>query len=233
MNKNGFINELKNRNIVCNEQQFSLIEDIIKTTLETNKKFNLTAITNYDEFLEKMVFDSALGLRDIDLSNKKVIDVGTGAGFPGLILYVLCNDINLTLLDSTSKKINYLKEYANSHNFNIDTVAARCEDYSRKNIEQYDYAYARAVAHLSILLELIAPLLKIGGTFVALKGPGALQEIEESKNALKKLGLKVEKIIEDELPESHDKRFIIHIKKIEKTPRKYPREYKDIKSLPL
>ena len=139
----------------------------------------------------------------------------------------------LTLLDSTSKKINYLNQYCLKNNYRVDTICDRIEEYAKKHIEQYDFAYARAVASLNVLLEIISPLLKVGGTFVALKGKDAEEEIKASANALKKLNLEVTNVINETLPESQEKRTIIHIKKVKSTPRKYPREYSVIKRLPL
>ena len=100
-----------------------------------------------------MIFDSAIGLTDLDLSNKKVLDIGTGAGFPGVVLYLLNPEMDITLLDSTAKKINLLKDYANENGYKYQTVVARAEDYAKANKEKYDYVFARAVAPLNILLE--------------------------------------------------------------------------------
>lgn len=233
MNKDSLLTSLSEKGIKCSETQLANLFDLMSSTLTTNEKFNLTAITSEEEFLEKMIYDSALGLLDVDLSNKKVIDVGTGAGFPGMVLYILNPNTNLTLLDSTSKKINYLKEYCSIKNYKVNTICDRIEEYSRKHIDGYDFAYARAVASLNILVEIISPLLKVGGTFVALKGKDADEEIKACANAIKKLNLEVSSVSYETLPESKEKRTIIHIKKLKSTPRKYPREYSVIKRLPL
>ncbi len=233
MNKELLIKELTKRDISCNEETADELIKFMRHVLAWNEKFNLTAIKDEDTFLEKMIFDSAIGLTDLDLSNKKVLDVGTGAGFPGVVLYLLNKKANITLLDSTAKKINLLKNYAYDNDFGYHTVVARAEDYARNNREQYDYVFARAVAPLNILLELCLPLLKVGGTFIALKGPGAEEEIVQSQNALKKLNCRVNKIIVDELPESSETRNIVYIVKDKETNKKYPRDYKDIKKLPL
>lgn len=227
------LKELNELEINCSNEQLNLLETFMKVTLETNEKFNLTAITNPDDFVEKMIFDSALALHDLDLTNKSIIDVGTGAGFPGMILKILEPKANVVLLDSTAKKINHLLGFAKEQNINVEGVDARAEDYARNNREKFDYATARAVSQLNILLELIIPMLKVGGTFIALKGQGYEDEINNSKEALRRLNCRIGQIYEFELPESHEKRAIIHIVKEKETNKKYPRQYTDIKRQPL
>lgn len=233
MNKEKLLIELEKRDIPCNEEQANQLEKFMHHTLSWNEKFNLTAIKDEESFMEKMIFDSAIGLTDLDLTDKKVIDIGTGAGFPGVVLYILNPKTGLTLLDSTSKKIELLNSYAQENGYRYKTVTARAEEYSREHREEYDYVFARAVAPLVILLELCVPLLKEGGTFIAMKGPNLEEELVLCKNAFKKLNCHIHKIIEDELPESLMTRNIIYITKDKSTPKKYPREYKDIKKLPL
>ena len=231
MNKQNLVEQLQIRGININDSQLDALINLMKDTLITNEKFNLTAIKDEEVFLEKMIFDSAIALQELDLSDKKVIDVGTGAGFPGLVLYILKPNINLTLLDSTKKKIDYLDQYCKEHNYKVNCVSARAEDSGF--IEEYDYAFARAVAPLNILLELIVPMLKVGGAFIALKGQGFEKEIADADKAMKLLGCHLSKIIEDELPESKEKRSMIYIVKDKKTNTKYPRSYSDIKKKPL
>ena len=227
------LKELNELEINCSNEQLNLLETLMKVTLETNEKFNLTAITNSDDFVEKMIYDSALALHDLELTNKSIIDVGTGAGFPGMVLKILEPKANVVLLDSTAKKINHLLGFAKEQNINVEGVAARAEDYARNNREKFDYATARAVSQLNILLELIIPMLKVGGTFIALKGQGYEDEINNSKEALRRLNCRIGQIFEFELPESHEKRAIIHIVKEKETNKKYPRQYTDIKRQPL
>ena len=233
MNKQKFLDELNLRSIPCNEIQANQLERFMHHILLWNEKFNLTAIKDEETFWEKMIFDSAIALTDLDLSNQKVIDIGTGAGFPGVVLYLLNPKVNLTLLDSTNKKIELLKAYAKENDYKYETVTARAEEYAREHREEYDYVFARAVAPLNILLELCVPLLKVGGSFIAMKGPGLEEELNLCSNALKKLNCHIHKVIEDELPESLEKRNIIYITKDKETPKKFPREFKDIKKLPL
>ena len=233
MNREKLINELNLRGIKCDEKTALQLEQFMHHILSWNERFNLTAIKDEETFMEKMIFDSGIALMDFDLTNKKIIDIGTGAGFPGVVLYLLNPNTDVTLLDSTSKKIELLKNYGLENGYSYKTVTARAEEYARNNIEQYDYAFARAVAPLNILLEISVPLLKVGGTFIALKGPGLDDELNASKNALNKLNCSIQKVIEDVLPESGEVRNIIYITKNKPTHNKYPRDYKEIKRSPL
>ena len=233
MNKEELLKSLEYYQIPCDAYKCDLLFTFMNETLLTNEKFNLTAITDRGQFVEKMIFDSALALHSYDFSNKKAIDVGTGAGYPGMVLKILSPDTKMTLLDSTGKKIDYLKQFALANNIEIDGVTARAEDYARKHREEFDIATARAIANLSILLEIISPMLKVGGVLVALKGPGYEKEINESKKAFEKLSLEIDHIQEFVLPESNEDRAIIVIKKKDKTKPKYPRDYSVIKKQPL
>ena len=231
------ISELKTKleqyEIFCSDEQINLLNTFMNCTLETNEKFNLTAIKGRDQFVEKMIFDCALVLANEDLSNRKVIDIGTGAGYPGMVLKILEPSCDMYLLDSTAKKINYLKEFAKENNLIVNGVVARAEEYAKEHREQFDIATARAVASLNILIELIVPLLKVGGTFIAMKGAGYEKEINDSLNAFKRLNCRIEFVEEFVLPESQESRAIIHIVKEKPTPKKYPRQYSEIKKLPL
>lgn len=233
MKFNDLFIALNIQKIICSKEQLNRLETFMNVTLETNEKFNLTAITNPDDFVEKMIYDSALALYDLDLENKSIIDVGTGAGFPGMVIKILRPNANVTLLDSTAKKINHLLEFAKQQNIKVEGIANRAEDYAKNNREKFDYATARAVSQLNILLELIIPMLKVGGSFIALKGQGYEEEINASKEALRRLNCRIGQIYEFELPESHEKRAIIHIVKDKETNKKYPRQYTDIKRQPL
>ena len=218
--------------IEFDERKIAELDALMHSTLSQNEKFNLTAITDEDVFVEKMILDSAIALKDLELDGKKVIDIGTGAGYPGMVIRIL-SKADVYLLDSTKKKIDYLVDYAKENNMNVHGLSMRAEDYARAHGESMDYAFARAVASLNILLELIMPMLKVGGYFIALKGAGYEEEINNSANAFKKLGCHIESIYETELPESKEKRAIIRIKKDKPTNKKYPRQYSDIKSKPL
>ena len=233
MNKESLLKELSLRGIELSKNQVDSLFNLMRTTLEANEKFNLTAITDEESFLEKMIFDSALVMVDNNFNGKKVLDFGTGAGFPGLVMYILNPEMDLTLLDSNSKKINYLSEYCQANNMNINCTSDRGENYSKNKVEEFDYVVARAVAPLNILLEVISQSVRVSGYLIAMKGLNYEQEINESKNALKRLGFEIEHIFEDNLPSNRDKRAIIYIKKIKTTPKKYPRDYSEIKRKPL
>ena len=233
MNKESLVKELSLRGISVSELQVNQLVDLMDTTLLTNEKFNLTAIKDKEVFMEKMIFDSALALVNLDLSNKEVLDLGTGAGFPGLVMYILNPNIKLTLLDSTNKKIEYIKGFCSERGYKINCVCDRAENFARKNREKFDYVTARAVSELSILMELSLPMLKVGGTLLALKSLGVEKEIDSAKNAFKKLDAHLEKVIEDNLPESKEYRATVYIQKDKITNNKYPRDYAIIKDRKL
>lgn len=230
MTKEQLIKQLNYLDVATN---IDLLEKLQQDTLETNKLFNLTAIKDEEKFRELMVLDSLYPLGLVDFDDMKVIDIGTGAGYPGLPL-AICSKGEFTLLDSTKKKIDHINEFALANNIsNVRGVNARAEEYAKSHREEYDIAIARAVSSLNILLELIIPLLKVGGAFIAMKGSKGFEEIKDSEKALKELGAEVVEIQEIELPESKEKRINILIIKTKETKQKYPREYKDIVNKPL
>lgn len=203
--------------------------------LEWNEKINLTAITERDEIIQKHFIDS-LTINKYVNENANVIDVGTGAGFPGIPLTIVRDDINVTLLDALNKRINFLNEIIEQNKLtNIETIHARAEEAGKnKNLrESFDIATSRAVAPLNILVEYLLPLVKIGGKCVCMKGSNAKEEIENSKNAIKILGGKLENVEELELPDSDIKRTIIVIKKEKNTPIKYPRKAGTPSKMPI
>ncbi|MCQ2776576.1 MAG: 16S rRNA (guanine(527)-N(7))-methyltransferase RsmG [Bacilli bacterium] len=233
MNKETLKQELNLRGLNPSETQIDQLIDLMKTTLETNEKFNLTAIKDEETFLEKMIFDSALTLVDNDLTDKEVLDLGTGAGFPGLVLYILNPKIKLTLLDSTKKKIDYLADFCAKRGYKVNAVSARAEEFARNNREKYDYVTARAVSELSILMELAIPMIKVNGCLLALKAVGIENEINSAKGAFKALNCSMNKMYEDYLPVSKEYRAILSIKKDKVTISKYPRDYAIIKARKL
>lgn len=217
------------RGIECSDLQASQLESYMFYVLEENEKTNLTAIKDRDSFMNLMIFDSALPLTLTDFNNKKIIDIGTGAGFPGTVIQTLTENSEVTLLDSTKKKIDIINRY---EGYPFKTVHARAEEFGRANREKYDIAVARAVSEFSIILELALPLVKVGGYFIALKGPGAEREIKKAEKALKKLNAHIEKTESINLP-TGEKRVNILVKKDYLTPSKFPRDYKEIKKNPL
>ena len=216
------------KGINCGDEEASILESYMFYILEKNQKVNLTAITDKNEFMSKMLFDSALPLLLTNFNDKKVLDIGTGAGFPGIVLNLL-STADVSLLDSTAKKLKVIDGFRD--NF-FHTINARAEEYAKTHRDEYDIVIARAVSELPILLELCAPLTKVGGNIVAMKGPEAYKELEKSKAALKKLGVSIVKIDENILP-TGDTRVNILFKKDKETPKRYPRSYKEIKARPL
>lgn len=226
MTKQELVVELEKLNL--DSFKVDKLEEYMLATLKANEFFNLTAIKDENKFRELMILDSAYPLKYFVFNNKKVIDIGTGAGYPGMVLATLSNG-EFTLLDSTKKKIDFISNYATEHGyFNVKTVVERAENYAKNHRKEFDFAVARAVSDLKVLLELVLPLLKVGGYFIALKGLKGMDELESSKKMLEKLGGEVYLTDEFELPESKEKRINIIIKKIKKTNLKYPRPYNEI-----
>ena len=193
--------------------------------VEWNEKMNLTAITDPIEIAEKHFLDSAMCLK-CGISGS-VIDVGTGAGFPGLVLKILKPDIKLCLLDSLQKRLTFLETVTNELNLSdVTFVHARAEDGGRdkKLREKFDFAVARAVANLSTLSEYCLPFVKQNGCFVAMKGPKAQQEISDAQNALSKLGGKLDTVLEEKIPSTDLEHVIVSVKKVRQTPSQYPRK---------
>ncbi|GAB4575925.1 MAG: 16S rRNA (guanine(527)-N(7))-methyltransferase RsmG [Anaerolineae bacterium] len=195
--------------------------------LDWNQRVNLTAITDPDEVEIRHFLDSISVLRAVTLQpSMRVIDVGTGAGFPGLPLRIVCPKIHLTLLESTGKKTEYLQHVVNLLELtNVQVVTARAEEAGQDpaHREQYDVALARAVARLPVLVEYLLPLLKVGGKMIALKGESAAQEVSAAREALRLLGGEMQRLIPVELPEVADTHYLVVIQKVAASPAKYPR----------
>lgn len=211
-------------NIELEENQIEKFYNYMNLLLEWNEKINLTAITEPNEVLLKHFIDSITILKYIE-NNMQVVDVGTGAGFPGIPLNIVNNNVNYTLVDSLNKRINFLNEVIEEVELkNINAVHSRIEDFAKNNKEIFDIATSRAVASLNILLEYLLPLVKVGGICICMKGSNAKEEIESASKALEILGGKIEKVEEITLPESDIVRNIIIVRKIKSTPNKYPRK---------
>ena len=196
--------------------------------IEYNSHTNLTAITNKEDVYLKHFYDSLTIIKAIDLNNiNTLIDVGTGAGFPGMVLAICYPNIEVTLLDSNNKRINFLNELINKLNItNVKTVHERSEIYAKTHKDMYDIVTARAVKNMKELTELCLPLVKVDGYFIPLKG-NIEEELDNSKDIINKINGNIEDIITFNLP-NNDLRNIIKIRKIDKCPDKYPREYKEI-----
>lgn len=211
------------------------LETYYKDLVEWNEKINLTAITDLEGVLTKHFYDSLLFLKYVDLpKNASLIDVGTGAGFPGVVLKIARPDIKLTLLDGLNKRLLFLESLLKNLGLEAETVHLRAEEGGKneKYREKFDFATARAVARLNLLSEYCLPFVKRGGSFVALKGPTAEEEMAEARNAIQLCGGKKSEIFSEKLPDGSD-RAITVIKKISQTPTKFPRPHAKIAKKPL
>lgn len=219
---------LESYNIDVDDKMLERFEKYREILVEFNKHMNLTGITEQREVYIKHFLDSvAIFKNGYIMDGLSVIDVGTGAGFPGLPFKIANPTIELTLLDSLNKRINFLKEVGDGIGFeDIKYVHGRAEDIGKDSQyrEQYDIATARAVANLPVLLEFCVPFVKEGGFFICLKGPNADNELDKSKKAMEILGVKLAEDIEVELPDEELKHRILVFKKVKKTPEKYPRK---------
>lgn len=199
--------------------------------VEQNKVMNLTAITEPEAVAKLHLLDCLTVLRCESLAGKKLIDVGCGAGFPGVPLKIGCPELELTLLDSLGKRMNWLEATLPKLGVEAAYITARAEEAVADRREKYDFATSRAVARLNILLELTAPYVKVGGAVLAMKGAAGREELAECKNAIRQLGLKLEKV--HEFPMDGTNHMVIVLRKVSPTPAKYPRRYAKIKAAPL
>ena len=199
--------------------------------IEQNEVMNLTAITEPKAVAKLHLADSLTVLKCAELAGKSLIDVGCGAGFPGVPLKIACPELNLTLLDSLGKRVRWLEETLPSLGVNAQCLTGRAEELVTDRRETYDFATSRAVARLNILLELTAPFVKVGGAVLALKGAAAQEELDEAKGAIQKLGLKLE--AKKAFPIDGAGHTVLVLRKIAPTPPKYPRRYAKIKQSPL
>ena len=199
--------------------------------VEQNKVMNLPAITEPDQVAKLHLLDSLSILAVKDLCGKRMVDVGCGAGFPGVPVKIACPQGELTLLDSLGKRMHWLETILPTLGVEANCVTARAEEFVAGVRETYDVATSRAVARLNILLELTAPFVKVGGYVLAMKGTAAMEELEEAKRAIKTLGLKLEEV--REFPVDGTAHTVIVLKKISPTPAKFPRRFAKIKQAPL
>jgi len=221
--------ELENElGIELSERQRTQFNQFYELLVDWNKHMNLTGITDYDEVLSKHFFDSLTCAKGLDSwIDIKVIDVGTGAGFPGIPMKISNPSIKITLLDSLNKRINFLDAVTKALGLeNVELIHGRAEDYGQdvNYRENFDVAISRAVADLSVLSEYVLPFIKIGGVFIAQKSLSATSEIEKSKNAIEILGGRIRDIIEVKVPGIEIVHSLVIIEKVNETPSKYPRK---------
>ena len=202
-----------------------------QAVIEQNKVMNLTAITEPAQVAILHLADCVSLLKVADLKGKKLIDVGCGAGFPGVPLKIACPEMDLTLLDSLGKRMHWLEEVLPSLGVEASYIIGRAEEALEGRREQYDFATSRAVARLNILLELTAPYVKVGGKVLAMKGAAAEEELLEAKGAIKKLGLQLEGV--HTFPLDGTAHNVMVFRKVSSTPSQYPRRYSKIKQSPL
>ncbi len=223
-------------NVQLDDIALNRFEKYMNLVIEWNEKINLTAITDRQEFIVKHFYDSITLLSCIDLKQgAKVIDIGTGAGFPGVPLKIVRPDIELTLLDSLNKRIVFLSDVVMPCiGLSAETIHGRAEDFSKqaKYREKYDLAVSRAVANLSALSEYCIPFIKKGGEFISMKGPDVEVELNSAQNAVKVLGGEVSEVKNLTLPDNSGRSIVI-IKKVNNTPEKYPRRGVKINKNPL
>lgn len=234
MNKEEFIKSVSDLGINLTEKQLEQLEIYCNFLLEYNSHTNLTAIKEKDQVYLKHFYDSLTFIKAINLDNyETLLDIGTGAGFPGMVLKIIYPNLEVTLLDSNNKKINFLRELTMKLGLTkVNFFHGRAEDFCIKNREKFDIVTARAVSNMSVLSELCLPLTNVNGYFIAMKGSN-IDEITEAKNAITKLGGKLENIINFTLPKEDSGRNIAKIFKEKRTPQEYPRRYEKIVKSPL
>ena len=235
LNKDLFYETIKPFEIKIDEDAFVRLDKFAELLIETNKSFNLTAIKEPDDVTVKHFADCLAIFKYVNIpENAKIIDVGTGAGFPGLVLKLARPDINMTFLDSTKKKLGFIENVLSECGVKGETLHMRAEEAAQvsKYREQFDFATARAVAALPVLSEYCLPFVKLGGSFVSMKSAESNEEMEAAKKAIGILGGKIESDIVFDLVENMPRR-IITIKKNSQTPTKYPRPSAQIAKKPL
>jgi 16S rRNA (guanine527-N7)-methyltransferase len=229
-------NGIREFNIEPTDEMIERFEIYSKMLVEWNKKINLTTITDENEIVIKHFLDSISCVQSgIDFSEKKVIDVGTGAGFPGVPLKIVMPDMDITLLDSLNKRTIFLSELMENMGLKCSIIHGRAEDYGRKEgyREAYDIVLSRAVANMSVLVEYMLPYTRIGGHLLCQKGPAVYQEVEDAKNAIGILGGRIKEIISTNVYNSDFTHYIAVIEKVKLCPGKYPRKAGAVEKNPI
>ncbi len=233
ISKELFVNSLKPYNITLSDEKIEMFDKYASLLVEWNAKFNLTAIKDPDGIVVKHFVDSLIVLGENKIEGS-LIDVGTGAGFPGLPLLIASDNLDVTFLDSTGKKIKFIETVLDELGLFADTVNARAEEAARDEFlrESFDFATARAVSNLRDLSEYCLPFVKVGGKFISMKSAKTEEEITDAKEAIKVLGGEIEKVNSFELTDCGE-RTLVFVKKVRPTPTKYPRNYSQIIKNPI
>lgn len=233
MNKELFINEVSKLDINLTDTMLDQLEQYYQILVSENSKYNLTAITDKESVYLKHFYDSLTLSKIIKLNNQSLCDIGTGAGFPGMVLKIVFPNLNVTLVDATEKKCKFLNMVISKLNLkDIEVINARAEEYSKEVREKYDIVTSRAVAPLKHLLEYSIPLVKVNGNYIAMKSD-LTKELVDISNYEKKLSLYEQKILTFALPIEESARTLIKYTKKEKTNSIYPRRYNEIKKKSL
>ncbi len=233
MNKDEFIKAVNELNINITSKQLKDLDTYYQNLIDYNKHTNLTRITEEKDVYLKHFYDSLTLVKIINLDNKFLLDVGTGAGFPGLVLKIVFPNLKVILVDSLNKRVKFLNSIIEKLELkDIKVIHTRAEDYVVNNREKFDIVTSRAVANLNTLSELCLPFVKIGGYFIPMKAD-AKDELKQAQNAIKTLGGVIKNTIIFKLPYDAGIRTIIKIEKLDKTSVKYPRKFNEIKKNPL
>ncbi|MDO4376085.1 MAG: 16S rRNA (guanine(527)-N(7))-methyltransferase RsmG [bacterium] len=231
MSESEFISSLKELGLGITEEQINKFRVYASDLLSYNEHTNLTAIRNLDEVYLKHFYDSLTVYNVYKFTNESVLDIGTGAGFPGIVLKIMFPDIKLTLLDSNNKKTTFLKYVLGKLGIEANVINDRAEKYYLFG-ERYDVVVSRAVADMSILSELAIPFCKVGGAFIAMKGKSS-EEIDNANYAIEFLGGKISEAEEFSLPKDAGERTLVKVEKVSDTPNGYPRVYDKIRKSPI
>ena len=228
------LEEILREQLTADEAALERFRRYYELLTEWNRVMNLTAISGEEDTARLHFLDCAALAELTELRGKRVIDVGTGAGFPGLVLKILCPEMELTLLDSLDKRVKFLRTVCAELGFeDVRCLHARAEEAPAELRQSFDLACSRAVARLNLLSELCLPFVKPGGLFIAMKGPELTEELREAEKGIRLLGGEVERVAEYAVPGTELRHNAVLIRKVSETPKKYPRKWGQMKKQPL
>ena len=234
MNINNFYDAVKELGITLTKDQMNKLEEYYNLLVTENEKINLTTITEKEEVYLKHFYDSLTLIKAYNLKKEiSICDIGTGAGFPGVVLSICFPNLKVTVVESIKKKINFLFLVKKELDLkNLFICNERAEVFARNNVEKYDVVTSRAMARLNMLNEMCIPLIKVNGYFIPMKA-NLDEELEEAKTSIEIMNSRLEEVISFNLPVENSIRNLVVIKKLGNNKKKYPREYKQIKNMPL